>query len=497
MPHLCGMKTFAIKTILLTSIGAVLMMNGWAQEARRLSLDETILLAQQKSPSAVAAQHTLRSAYWTYRNYLATYKPSVSLIESPYYRRKFELVTQANGTTQYKYVNRMGNELTLQVSQQIPLTGGSLFIQSNLERTDQKLGNKSQHAYSTEPISIGYQQDMIGYNEMKWNRRIEPLRWQEAQKQYSETMELVAAQACNYFFALATAQTNVEIARCNLASADTLFSYAEGRYNIGTITENEMLQLRLNRLREENNLIDAEANLQSAAENLRNYLDLPTTTQLCAVTDDHLPQLEVPVAEALALALQNNPDPDNFRRSQLESRQNRAYVRANTGLKADLYLQFGLSQTGTELTDAYRRPSDMQYASVTISVPILDWGRGKGRRRVAQSNVDLADIRAEQGMKSFVQNVTQMVQQFNLQSRRVTVARQTDQTAMKRYEVARRLYILGKNTILDLNSAIAEKDSSRRNYIQSLSAYWSLYYGLRSLTGYDFALQLPISHPLP
>ena len=65
-------------------------------------------------------------------------------------------------------------------------------------------------------------------------------------------------------------------------------------------------------------------------------------------------------------------------------------------------------------------------------------------------------------MKSFVQNVTQMVQQFNLQSRRVTVARQTDQTAMKRYEVARRLYILGKNTILDLNSAISEKDSARR-----------------------------------
>ena len=54
---------------------------------------------------------------------------------------------------------------------------------------------------------------------------------------------------------MATAQTNVEIARCNLASADTLFSYAEGRYNIGTITENEMLQLRLNRLREENRML--------------------------------------------------------------------------------------------------------------------------------------------------------------------------------------------------------------------------------------------------
>ncbi len=188
------------------------------------------------------------------------------------------------------------------------------------------------------------------------------------------------------------------------------------------------------------------------------------------------------MTEALELALQNSPDPDYYKRSQLESRQNLAYTKANTGLKADLYLQFGLSQTGQELRDAYRDPTDMQYARVSLSVPILDWGRGKGRRRVAQSNVDLADIHAEQGMKSFEQNVTKMVQQFNLQSRRVSVASQADRTAERRYEVARRLYVMGKSTILDLNSAISEKDAARRSFIQSLSTYWRLYYGLRSMT---------------
>ena len=35
---------------------------------------------------------------------------------------------------------------------------------------------------------------------------------------------------------LAEAQANVEIARSNLSSADTLCHFAEGRYNIGTIT---------------------------------------------------------------------------------------------------------------------------------------------------------------------------------------------------------------------------------------------------------------------
>lgn len=475
-------------TILLTMMAAV----SQAQSEMQLTLSQTIAWAQQHSPSAVAAQHTLRSAYWTYRYYQASYKPSVTFTSAPQFNRGIERVIQPDGTSSFVHVSQVSSDASLQISQSIPFTGGSLFVSSSLLRDDQIEGNLNT-SYRSQPITIGYQQSMLGYNEMKWNHRIEPLRWQEAQKQYTETMELVASQASSYFFSLAAAQTNVDIARSNLASADTLCRYAEGRYNIGTITENEMLQLQLNKLREETNLLDADVTLQTAVENLRNYLDLPTTTQLSVLPDDNVPQIEVPLAEALELALHNSPDPDYYRKSQLESRQNLAYTKASTGLKADLYIKFGLSQTGSELHDAYRNPTDMQYASISLSIPILDWGRGKGRRRMAQSNVDLADIHAEQGMKSFVQNVTKMVQQFNLQSRRVEVARQADQTAERRYEVARSLYVLGKNTILDLNSSITEKDSARRSYIQSLATYWSLYYGLRSMTHYDFDLKVPIN----
>lgn len=481
-----------MKRILSSIIAATLAMTGWSQEALQLTLAQTIALAQKKSPSAVAAQHTLRSAYWSYRYYKASYKPSMTLTASPEFNRGIDRVIQPDGTSNFVHVSELSADASLQITQNLPFTGGSFFINSTLLRNDQIEGD-GRTSYRSQPISIGYTQNLIGYNDMKWNRRIEPLRWQEAQKQYNETMELVASQASNYFFELASAQTNVDIARSNLASADTLCHFAEGRYNIGTITENEMLQLQLNKLREETNLLDADVNLKTAAENLRNYLDLPITTQLSVVTDDNIPQIEIPLGEALEYALQNSPDPDNYRRNQIQSRQNLAYTKANTGLKANLYLQFGLSQTGRELHEAYRNPSDMQYASVSVSIPILDWGRGKGQRRVAQSNVELADLHADQAMKNFEQNVAKMVQQFNLQSRRVEVARQADKTAERRYEVARRLYVMGKSTILDLNSAISEKDTARRSYIQSLSTYWSLYYGLRSMTGYDFAMNTPIN----
>ena len=76
--------------------------------------------------------------------------------------------------------------------------------------------------------------------------------------------------------------------------------------------------------------------------------------------------------------------------------------------------------------------------------------------------------------------------QFNLQADKVAIAQKTSERAARRNDVAYRLYLLGKSTVLDLNAAIAEKDRSQRDYIRELQNYWSLYYGLRSITGWDF-----------
>ena len=60
--------------------------------------------------------------------------------------------------------------------------------------------------------------------------------------------------------------------------------------------------------------------------------------------------------------------------------------------------------------------------------------------------------------------------------------------------MARQLYVMGKSTILDLNSAISEKDSAYRSYVSSLATYWRLYYTLRSLTRYDFEHDMPLEY---
>ena len=465
------------------------------EENLSLTLSQAIKIAQENSPEAEAARHTYRAAYWNYRFYKANYLPSVTLTSSPYFNKQISKITQGDGTNLFVKQNQLGVDMQLNVNQNIWFTGGNLFIQTNAQRMDE-LENKVT-AYSTQPVVIGYEQALFGYNSLKWDRRIEPVRFREARKTYNEALELVASQASSHFFSLATAQTNLDIATSNYASADTLYIYAKGRYDIGTITENEMLQLEINKLSEETNMMNARIQVEDQMQILRSFLGIKDEVNLKVIPEKEVPKFEIPLGDALQMAFENSPEPDMYERMKLQSRSNLASARANAGLKADLYVKFGLSQTGSKLREAYRDPMNQQYASITLSLPILDWGRGKGRIRVAKSNVDLVNTQAEQGMKDFELNVARMVRQFNLQSQYVEIAAKTTQTADRRYEVAKRLYILGKSTILDLNSAITEKDAAQRGYISALSSYWSLYYGLRSMTGYDFEKNQKIEENLP
>ena len=465
-----------------------------AQEVMELTLQQTIRHAQEQSPDAQSARHSFRSSYWNYRYYRANYLPNLTLTSTPYLDRAINKVTLGDGSVKFVEQNLLSTNLTLSLTQNVPWTGGTFFVETSAQRID--LFSDNSHSYQTSPVNIGYTQSLFGYNSLKWNRRIEPVRYREARKRYAETLELVAAAATQKFFALATAQSNYEIACTNYANADTLYIYARGRYDIGTISENEMLQLEINKLTEETNRMNARIEVDNAMQELRSYLGIQQDVDLKVRIEDFVPDLQIDLNEALLLAAQNSPDIENMQRRRLESESAVAQARANAGLKADIYLRFGLTQTADRWKNAWRNPMDQQYVSLSVSLPILDWGRGKGQVRVAKSNRDLVQTQVEQDKTDFDLNIRKLVKQFNLQAQRVHIAARTDATAQRRADVARRLYLLGQSTVLDLNASITEKDAARRSYVTALYDYWSLYYTLRSLTLYDFRQDQPLEEDL-
>ncbi len=96
------------------------------------------------------------------------------------------------------------------------------------------------------PVNIELNQPIFTYNPYRWDRKIKPLKFSLAKRKYIEDIEQISITTSNHFFTLLQAQVEKKIAATNLSNYDTLYRIAKGRYQLGKIAENDLLQLELN-----------------------------------------------------------------------------------------------------------------------------------------------------------------------------------------------------------------------------------------------------------
>jgi len=460
---------------------------------KQLTLDEVLQLAKDQSLQALLARHTFRSSYWEYRTYKAKLLPSLTLSSTlPAFKKTMEAAEQNDGSVEYVSAFNMTNTADLELNQNIALTGGRVFITSNLERFD-NFGDSAYTRFLANPVSIGFSQPINGYNSLKWDKKIEPLKYEEAKKTYLNAIEQVNQRAVGYFFDLVLAQINLEIARKNYANTDTLYQIAKGRYQLGTIAENELLQMELSYLNSGTALNEATIDLELGKSRLRSYLGFNERVSIELILPHDIPVLNLDFTSTLEAAKSNNPEIIQMRRQLLTAERDVAQARAEKGLQANLYASFGLSQIGNELVSAYQYPENQQNVQIGFQVPILDWGQGRGQLKMAQSAQEVARTDVQQAQVDFDENVFLQVMRFNLQDDQVRIAAKADTIADFRYEVSKQRFLIGKIDVLDLNVALEEKDVARRGYIQSLRNFWSYYFNIRALTLYDWVEDTSLS----
>lgn len=226
---------------------------------------------------------------------------------------------------------------------------------------------------------------------------------------------------------------------------------------------------------------------------LRSFLGFNEKVDLKLIIPKDIPELTVDVDQALEIARANNPDIIAYERQLIEAERDVAKARSQKGLQADLFASVGYTQQADELSDVYIDPQNQQTLTVGLEIPLLDWGLGRGRYKMAQSSQEVIKTTVDQARTDFVQNVYLNVMQFNLQDDQLLIAAKSDTIAQKRYDMTKQRFLIGKVDVLDLNVALSEKDAAKSNYIAALRKYWSNYYNLRKITLYDFVADQPLN----
>ena len=461
-----------------------------AQEnVMKLTLPEVIDLASKQSIDAFKQQNMYLASYWAYKYYRADKLPFLSVGANPFsYNNSIrqDYIPQ-DQSWQYSQQENITSNASLKVTQNVGLTGGSFTVSSDLGMSKNFLGDQ-QTTFSANQISVGYRQKVNGYNSMRWKSKIEPLKFETAKKSFIQSKEDIAVKATSKFFELVDAQIEINITTTNLANADTLYQIGKGRYQVGTVTQDELLNFELNLMNARLALTRANQGLLRARSDLNSFLGLNKKAVIeCIMPASITSALQINVDEAIQKSMSNNPDVLSQDQRLLEQDNIVRMTRAQNGLSADVSASAGLNQKALIVADAYQNPNRFQnIAIVGLSVPIIDWGKRKGQLLMAKSNREVVVNSVKQERIDFEQSVLMSVLEFNLQSDQVLNSARADTIAQMGFDVTMRRFKIGKLDVTKLNLARNDLENARRAYINSLRKYWTSYYQIRQVTLFDF-----------
>ncbi len=470
---------------LLAILLMVLMALCVRAEQLVLTLDDAVAIARVKSVDAAVALDRLRSAYRQWRIWRADRLPEVVLQATlPSYADQYSPYMDSDG--RYSFVRNRALQLNaaLAVKQNIRLTGATLQLSTSLDFLRQfgGLGNR----YMALPVALSLTQPLFAVNTMRWDSRIEPVRYTEAKAEFLSATEDVAQKAITYYFNLLLSRENHEIARQNYENALRLRDVAVEKRRMGQISLNDLRQMELNLLEARSDLTDCASNMKADMFGLRTFLDIENdSVEIVPVVPAATPAATVSYPDALEHARANNKLCHNMLRRQLEADYAVAQAKGDMR-KVNLFVQVGYTGASDRVSEAYSRLRGNQVVQVGIEIPLFDGGKRRERVRVAESNRRVQESTLRKESMEFDQNLFILVERFGNQQRQFAIAAEACDIATARYNTNVETYLTGRISTLDLNDSQVKKDESRRLYINQLYRCWLYWYQLRAITLYDF-----------
>lgn len=486
-----------ITTILIIVFTAVLTP---IRSQMQLGLFDVIQLAKDSSATAIKIRNQYLNDMWQYRSYKAERLPSLTLSTIPlqYDRDVVKRYIYSSDRDEYRTQRTLYSYGYLQLNQNVDFTGGQLYAISEfgLLRT---FSTSTYNQFTTVPMKVGYKQSLLGYNAFKWDRKIEPLKYEKAKRDYIYAMEGVAVTAGTYFFNMAMAESNLTVAKNNAQKSDSLLSWGQEMFEHGALSKSNLLNMHLTNVEMKEEYYKCLNEYNQATFSMLSFIgkekkDLGTI-EINMYTE--LPFSIINVEEAITLCRNNNPQYIEMKQNLLLAKKDLDKANKQRFLEMDIDFSVGFNQYSERFKEAYRNLMEQENVSLGVTIPILDWGVRKGKYRMARNNLETAMAEEKQKIIKLEQEVYSSVDDYNLQQNILKNASQAIYLADLVYEETFEKFKLGACSMKELKEAMFDQQKAKNNYVVAQRNRWISYFHLRQLTLHDYIKKCDLTEEYP
>lgn len=470
------------------AVGAYLMMfvPVSAMSAEELSLNDALNKYVYNTIYVRSKRLALQNSLLEYENYKKSFLPALSLNLTPVSFDHSMRLLQNYNTGEYTNVEEFSNTTSggISISQRIAATGGIVTVGSGLSFLHEFSNNNN--SFSSSPMYLSYSQALFGGGKnMSFERAISKLKNDMALKDFCTSVSTEQQKILELYLNAYSNKTDIDFYSKVTCLGDSLLMHARIRKDAGKITEYEYNLVEMQQL---DNKIELEKSQYAYATSIRLLGKelLVDDIELKSLSATDFPEY-IEESDVVRLVNQNNPTYQSLELERISAEYRLHQKKTDNRFNANISLSYGLNQYANSFADAYRHPDQRQSASVTLSIPVFQWGINRNKLKIAKNEYEMTLQEQEYAISNFKEEIHNYVIDYNMSKGLADVAEQKYNLSAQQYSLASLRFKMGKIAAIELSNAHKDYLQAKQYYLSVMRDLFENYYRIRHLSLYDFA----------
>lgn len=435
-----------------------------------LTLEHALEVAQENSPSIKRLELQLERRQQLLNAQNAALKSQFSLSLNPieYTRdRQFNRLFSIWNTSESK--ESYG---TFMISQPIKWTDGTLALINRFswQESFSEFQGEERRSFNNN-LYLSFEQPIFTYNRTKLALLELELGLEDAQLNYAIGNLALERDVTQYFYAVYQNKMSLDIAREEHENMKVSYDIIKNKVDAGISALEELYQAELNLATAQSTQENRQVVLDNSLDALKNLLGISLFDEISVAADiSHMPA-EINVDQAIQHGLDHRMELRQ-RKIDIESAQfDLIRTSAMNEFKGNISLSYGIFGDDEKLPNIYDTPTKNQRVSISVDIPLWDWGEKKSRIKASEATIKSTELNEEVERNNIIIAIRQVYRNLRNLENQVEIARQNERNAQLTYDINLERYRNGDLTSMDLNLFQNQLSQKKMGLINALIDY--------------------------
>lgn len=477
-----------LKSIRKTTCVCSLLLYGMTMQAQQwnLTLEDALQYSIDHSPELQNALLNLERYKLSLEAQKASLKSKFSLTLNPFSysnSRSFD-----NRFSQWYTNESFSSNGTFSITQPIIWTDATVSLnnkfgwQSNTSTSG--TSNKNQ-AFSND-LYLSINQPLFTYNRTKVDLESIERDYENALINYALRRLSLESSITSSFYNVYTAKNNLEISEAELKDAQQNFDIIKNKVEADLSARDELYQAELNVAQAVSTVDNRKVSLENAKDDLKKILGIEIEQDFDITAEITAKPVPINMMLAIESALSSRLELRQREISRIEQDIQMKQIKENNSLDGNLSLSLGIMGDNEDFNKIYDHPTNNPRVSMSLSIPLFDWGERKARIKAQEIAIKMYDMETDEERKSIEIAVRKSCRSLRNLEAQISIAEQSVQNAQLTYDLNAERYRNGELTGMEMNQFQTQLSNQKMSYVSTLINYKLELLNLKIISLYDF-----------